>query len=437
MGRASFAGCDPYLVMRARGAHVELECLRAVRPGLSPGEKHFDADPFEVLRRLMPRVPPARAPSPDFIGGAVGYLGYELADLIEPIGLPVAGAGALPDLTMLFIDRLVAWDADAGGLAVHTLGFGHDACAARECAEASAEAFAADVASLRPSAASLRSHRRAAGALLRPFDTASHALAIDAVKQRIAAGDVYQVCLTDRLERSYDGDPWQLYRRLRDANPAPFAAYLELLEGAVVCSSPERFLRVASDRSVESRPIKGTAPRGADAAEDAENSEWLRHSEKDRAENLMIVDLVRNDLGRVCETGSIRVPELMAIEAYATVFQMVSTVSGRLRPECDAFDLVRASFPPGSMTGAPKIAAMRILNQLETARRGVYSGALGYFDARGGADLCVVIRTILVQEGRAHVHSGGGLVAESEPSSEIRELLDKARPLLSVLGDEP
>ena len=229
------------------------------------------------------------------------------------------------------------------------------------------------------------------------------------------------------------GDAWDLYRCLRRSNPAPFAAYLELPEVAIVGSSPERFLRVSEDRRVESRPIKGTRRRSPDPEIDASLRLDLERSEKDRAENLMIVDLVRNDLGRVCQTGSVEVPELMQIEDYASVFQMVSTVTGRLRPDCQVADLIRATFPPGSMTGAPKIAAMKIIDRLEESRRGIYSGALGYIDVRGTLDLCVVIRTALVSDGRVAIQSGGGIVADSEPEAELRESLDKARPLLDAL----
>ena len=265
------------------------------------------------------------------------------------------------------------------------------------------------------------------------FDAAGYAKAVDAVLEEIRAGNVYQANLTHRVERDYRGDPWDLYRELRRRNPAPFASYLELPEASVVSSSPERFLRLGADGEVESRPIKGTRPRGRDAGEDASLRRDLARSEKDRAENLMIVDLVRNDLGRVCETGSVCVPERMAIEDYASVFQMVSTVRGRLRRDCDVVDLVRATFPPGSMTGAPKIAAMRLCDRLEPVRRGVYSGAIGYLDARGGADLSVTIRTIVVRQGRAYVHAGGGIVADSDPMDEYRETLTKARPLLEAL----
>jgi len=192
---------------------------------------------------------------------------------------------------------------------------------------------------------------------------------------------------------------------------------------------------VDGEGRVESRPIKGTRPRGRDAVSDRANRDGLEASAKDRAENLMIVDLVRNDLGRVCETGSVEVPDLMVIESYASVYQMVSTICGRLRDECDVFDLVRATFPPGSMTGAPKIAAMRILDELEPVRRGIYSGALGYFDVRGGADLCVVIRTVLLIEGRAYLHTGGGIVADSNSAAEWQESMDKARLLEAALEE--
>jgi anthranilate/para-aminobenzoate synthase component I len=183
----------------------------------------------------------------------------------------------------------------------------------------------------------------------------------------------------------------------------------------------------------ESRPIKGTAARGRHPGEDEANRRALAASAKDRAENLMIVDLVRNDLGRVCQTGSVHVPDLMAIESYASVFQMVSTIRGRLRPGCDVLDLVRATFPPGSMTGAPKIAAMRLLDRLESVRRAIYSGAIGYLDARGGADLSVVIRTLFIRGGRAYLHAGGGIVADSDPVAEYDESLDKLRALFLAL----
>jgi anthranilate/para-aminobenzoate synthase component I len=257
---------------------------------------------------------------------------------------------------------------------------------------------------------------------------------VEQIRAAIAAGDLYQACLTHRLELPHAGDGFALAGALRAINPAPFACLLSLPNATLVGSSPERFLRVSTDRWVESRPIKGTRPRGTSAAADRALRTELAQAEKDRAENLMIVDLVRNDLGRVCETGSIHVPELFAVEPYATVFQLVSTVRGRLAPGHDALDAVRAAFPPGSMTGAPKLAAMELLARLEPVRRGLYSGAIGYLDLRGGADLAVTIRSVVLKDGRAYLHTGGGIVADSEPAAEWREAEDKARALLSALA---
>jgi para-aminobenzoate synthetase component 1 len=434
LGRYSFAGSDPYLVLRARGPSVELDCRRAVRPGLEPGRAVFDADPLDVLRALLP-PPPAGAPGDaPFVGGAVGYLGYELVEWIEEIGLGGLDDLVLPDLCVLFVDRLLCFDRAEERMSAHALGFGEDAAAAALRAEAAADELLRRLAepprfARRPPVEPVREPREPFAF----FDASTYAKAVDAAKQEIAAGNAYQICLTHRMERDFAGDPWSLYRRLREQNPAPFASYIELPEVAIASSSPERFLRLSPDRGVESRPIKGTRPRGSEGDEDRANRARLACSAKDRAENLMIVDLVRNDLGRVCETGSVEVPELMAIEAYASVFQMVSTVRGLLRADRDAVDLIRATFPPGSMTGAPKIAAMRILDRLEPVRRGIYSGALGYFDVRGGLDLCVVIRTVLLRNGRAYVHAGGGIVADSDPMGEYRETLDKARALVAAL----
>jgi aminodeoxychorismate synthase component I len=438
LGRHSFAGADPWLVVRARGRRVELECRRPAWPALARGRRSLDADPFEALRDLLPRERPGGDAPVPFAGGAVGYLGYELAQHLERLAPGGRDDLGLPDLVLLFADRVLAWDHAAGRLLACGLGWGEDARSAEAGAARAAEALVRAVGRAGPPAAPRRAEPEpTVGAAAAPphggVDAPGHAKAVDAVLEEIARGNVYQACLTHRLVRDFAGDPFALYQALRRINPAPFAAFLELPEVAIAGSSPERFLRVGPDGRVESRPIKGTRPRGRFPAEDAALRRELGGSPKERAENLMIVDLVRNDLGRVCETGSVEVPELMAIEAYATVFQMVSTVRGRLRRDRDVVDLLRAAFPPGSMTGAPKLAAMRLLARLEPVRRGIYSGALGYLDARGGADLSVVIRTLLVRGGRAYAHTGGGIVADSEPRAEWREGLAKARPLLAAL----
>ena len=440
LGRYSFAGADPYAVVRAWGTRVEIECRRASRPGWPLGRHRVECDPLEALRSwLPPRPAAADTVSFPFAGGAVGFLGYALAERIEPVRLHGRDDLGLPDLALLLVDRLIAIDHRNQRLVVIGLGFGADPRSASRAAARSADELCGRLESP-PASRRLPRGDRASyqGNPLDDFDQSAHAKAVDHIAEEIEAGNVYQACLTYRIERDWHGDAWNLYRRLRRLNPAPFASFFELPEAAIVTSSPERFLRLSSDHRVECRPIKGTCPRDRSPAEDARRRRMLRHSEKDRAENLMIVDLVRNDLGRVCEIGSIEVPELFAIEDYASVFQMVSTIRGRLRPDCDVVDLLRATFPPGSMTGAPKLAAMRILDRLEPVRRGIYSGAIGYLDVRGGADLSVVIRSILLRNGRAYVHTGGAIVADSDPASEWRETLAKVRPLLAALdGDGP
>ncbi len=432
LGRFSFAGADPYAVLRTWGSRIEIDALRPVRSGLPRGLTRLDGDPLEIARALLPALATDAAPELPFVGGAVGWLGYELAERLEAAALGRGPERELPDLALLYVDRVLAFDHATGSVFACGLGFG-------EAAEIEAELRVAEqCAALRAAAGAVatRSDPPAARAALEVPDPAGYVKAVDAILQEIAAGNVYQACLTTRFERALRSEPWSLYRRLRARSPAPFASFLELPEACVVGSSPERFLRLDAERRAESRPIKGTRPRGDDPAQDDALRRALLGSAKDRAENLMIVDLVRNDLGRVCETGSVAVPELMAVEAYASVFQMVSTVTGRLRADCDVFDLVRAAFPPGSMTGAPKIAAMRLLERLEPTPRGIYSGAIGYFDVRGGADLSVVIRSAVARGGRVSVGAGGGIVADSDPSAEWREALDKASPLLAAIQED-
>lgn len=430
LGRYSFFGADPYAVARIVGNRLDFEWLRAPDATV-PRVETWHGDPLERLRRLMPPRPIESPPAWPFAGGAVGYFGYELAAQFDVHEFRGRDDLALPDATWLFVDRVIVVDHQKKATHLCGLGFGETAERAGERADAGV-AWLEDALAASPGPApwsGVKAGRTRARDLVRE----EYAEAVETILEKIRAGDVYQGCLTARADRACEEDPFTLYQHLRKLNPAPFAAYLELPEVAIVSSSPERFLRVSREGVLESRPIKGTAPRSGDPVEDEALRNTLLHSLKDRAENVMIVDLVRNDLGRVCEVGSVAVPELLVVEAYAAVFQLVSTVVGRLAPGNDVFDAIHAAFPPGSMTGAPKIAAMKILDQLEPVRRAIYSGALGYLDAWGGADLSVVIRTLLVQDGRAFVHAGGGIVADSTPDAEYAEALAKLGPLLAAL----
>jgi para-aminobenzoate synthetase component 1 len=472
LGRHSFAGANPYLWLHARGREVEIDVRRDVRPGLSKGFHRIEADPIDSARSLLPRADSliystrttAAFGNPrwheatglsaglelPFLAGAVGYFGYELASTIEPqLRFENADTLALPDLSLAFVDQVLAYDHEFERLWIVGLGFGDGRSPSefgpREAAVMRSRNVVDELAlkiegnlSEERTVPSAQRPRKTAGAfpsLESTVDASGYAKAVDGILEEIAAGNVYQANFSQRLTLDAPVDPWQIYRSLRLHNPAPFGAYLSLPDAVVLSSSPERFLRVDGSRQIESRPIKGTRPRGEDELEDVRLATELVSSEKDRAENLMIVDLVRNDLGRVCVPGSISVPELMKIETYAAVFQMVSTVTGTLATGRDVFDLLRATFPPGSMTGAPKLASISLLEKLETVRRGVYAGALGYLDLRGGLDLSVVIRTIIWKEGRANLHVGGGVVADSSPEAEYLESLDKAKAPLAALDE--
>ncbi len=434
--RHSFAGIDPWATLCVRGRRIELDVHRAFHPALEPGRHESEGDPLDALRRLVPRLEGPGADLP-FVGGAVGVFGYELAPRLPALarlGSGVAGTRSderPADCVFLLVDRLLARDAETGALMAVGLG------ASEGKARAAADALA------------LASRRRdpAGEALLRqrfdaPVEPAApnvepraedHARRVGRILDHIREGDCYQACLTHAIELDAPADPFVRHAALRARNPAPFAATLTLPDGVLVSSSPERFLRVDAKGRLESRPIKGTCRRDPDPDRDAAARAALARSEKDRAENLMIVDLVRNDLGRVCELGSVHVPELFSVERFASVSHLVSTIRGQLRPGLDALDAVAACFPAGSMTGAPKLAAMRILRALEPARRGAYSGALGYLDVAGGLDLSVVIRTALVRDGVASIGTGGGIVLDSEAHLEWEEARDKTRALREAI----
>jgi len=347
-------------------------------------------------------------------GGFVGYLGYEAKADCDG---EMAHAAATPDAAFVLADRLVAFDHHERRtylLALEAVG-----------SERWIEETAARLPRLSPLAPPLPADSRVD---LRPHRSRRRYLDDIAACQRyLVAGDSYEICLTNKLSGAAKVDPLASYRALRRGNPAPFAAFLRFGDLAVLSSSPERFLSVDREGGAESRPIKGTSRRGATPEEDARLAAGLRDDEKSRAENVTIVDLVRNDLGRVCVAGSIGVPELLRVETYETLHQLVSGVSGRLRPGIGAVECARACFPPGSMTGAPKRRTMEILDQLEGEARGVYSGAIGYFGLGGGCDLSVAIRTIVLAKESATIGAGGAIVVESSPEQELEEMLLKAR----------
>jgi len=268
------------------------------------------------------------------------------------------------------------------------------------------------------------------------FTPEEYIKAVGKVREYIAAGDVFQVNLSQRFEANLTVPPYALYRRLRQVNPAPFASYLNFDGVTVVSASPERFLKLQGDL-VETRPIKGTRPRGKDSVEDAALAQELLHSIKDRAENIMIVDLERNDLGRVCRYGSIKVTELAILETFPTVFHLTSTIVGRLRQDKSNIDLLKAAFPGGSITGAPKVRAMEIIDELEPTKRSIYTGSIGYLSFNGDIDLNIVIRTFLIKGDKAYFQVGGGIVYDSNPEAEYRETLDKAKALIQALQLAP
>jgi para-aminobenzoate synthetase len=359
----------------------------------------------------------------DLTCGFVGYFGYELK---EDCDGRLAHHSALPDASFIFADRLVAFD--HAEQTTYVLCLTDPACAREN--EQWLEETTRRVAAAPPPPALDLSPGGEADSPVEFRLSRSHERYIEDIercKELLTEGETYEVCLTNRIWTDARVEPFRLYRILRHINPAPFSAFLRLGDVAIASSSPERFLKVHRDRWVEAKPIKGTCGRGRDRDEDRRLSEDLRTDEKNRAENLMITDLLRNDLGIVCDIGTVHVPHLMEVESYETVHQLVSTVAGRLREELGAADCIRACFPGGSMTGAPKKRTMEIIDELEEEPRGVYSGAIGYLGLSGAADLNIVIRTIVMHEGSALIGTGGAIVMQSDAEDEYEEILLKAQ----------
>ncbi|WP_405484146.1 aminodeoxychorismate synthase component I [Nocardia sp. NBC_00511] len=365
----------------------------------------------------------------DFAGGYVGYLGYEMK---AECGAGARHTAPTPDAQWIFADRLVVVDHEAGRTHLLALAEPDSPAAALDWLAANRVVVDTLPTWENPPAVELRADELTVAPLLtRGKDR--YLADVAACREQLLAGESYEICLTDSAYFPADTDGLSVYRTLRRCNPAPYAAFLRFGELEVASASPERFLKVDRAGTVESKPIKGTAPRGLTPGEDAALAAELARNPKTRAENLMIVDLLRNDLGRVCEIGSVHVPKLMAVETYTTLHQLVSTVRGTLRPGLDVIDCLRACFPGGSMTGAPKLRTLEIIDTLETEARGIYSGTIGFLGLGGTADLNIVIRTAVRHEGRWRVGAGGAVVLDSDPLAEYQEMVWKAATALRAL----
>lgn len=423
LGRWSYVAADPFLTLTSKDGRIAL------------GERSFTGDPFAVVQRALAHYRLGHDPAlpVPFQTGAVGWLGYDLAHHLEHLPHPARDDLALPDLMLGFYDAVLAFDLHARRAWALSSGMPETA---PEAAMHRRQARLAELlARLEGAAPPALPDGGAAEVAIRSNVTRSaYEAAVQRVVDYILAGDIFQANLAQRfLAELPDGlDPFGLYLRLRRRNPAPFAAYLDLGEVVLASASPERFLALRDGR-VETRPIKGTRPRGATPEEDARQAQALLASAKDRAENVMIVDLLRNDLSRVCRDHTVLTPEICVLESFATVHHLVSTVTGALKAGMDAVDLLRATFPGGSITGAPKIRAMEIIAELEPTRRGPYCGAIGWLGFDGWMDTSITIRTFALKGRMVAFQAGGGIVADSEPAAEYEETLAKARALIEAL----
>ena len=384
------------------------------------GEVVSQADPFTLLKQALGQVRPMTCGLP-FSGGAIGYFGYDLARRIEKLPVQACDAEQIADMAIGIYQWAVVVDHHLQQSWLVGYDLPADLCAKllQQFGQLPAQTEPDDFKVLQAPQANR--------------DQAGYTAAFNKIKAYLKEGDCYQVNLTQRFASPCVGDAWVAYALLRKINAAPFSAFLNLPGVQVLSSSPERFLKVTANR-VETKPIKGTRPRKLDAAEDAQQIAELQASEKDRAENVMIVDLLRNDLGKCCVKGSVKTPELFAVESYATVHHLVSTVTGELAAGKHALDLLRSCFPGGSITGAPKIRAMEIIEELEPHRRGIYCGAIGYIGFDGNMDTNIAIRTLVHSHGWIRFWAGGGIVNDSLAAEEYQECFDKAEALLQMLA---
>ena len=431
LGRYSFMGSSPFLIVSTRGSEVFV--TRGVE------ESRLTGNPFDVMNHLLQvyRLDTGSPPVP-FVAGAVGYFSYDLCHFIEQLPSTAVDDLRLPECYFGFYDLVLAFDNLQGKTYIVSTGFPElrekeRMRRARERLNEVKDKLTGVSGSAMEIAGKLISPPAEQVTLKGGFTHKEYVEAVEKARQYIIDGDIFEVNISQCFEAELSITPYELYRRLRQINPAPFASYLGFDEVTVVSASPERFIHCQGDW-VETRPIKGTRPRGKTPEEDEALAKELLNSEKDLAENMMIVDLERNDLGRVCRFGTVKVTELAILEVFPTVFHLTSTVVGRLREENNCIDLLKATFPGGSITGAPKIRAMEIIDELEPTKRSVYTGNIGYLSFDGNLDLSIVIRTFLVKGDKVYFQVGGAVVYDSDPEAEYQETLDKARALINALN---
>jgi anthranilate synthase component 1 len=428
-GRYSFLGVAPKLVFRSRAQSV------SIAPARAPTQWRSVADPFGAVKEFLAgyRQVPVRG-LPRFSGGLVGYLGYDLVRHFERLPEHAADDLGLPDQHLMLVDTLLVFDNTAQKIKVVTHAAVSDGCDLRAAYDAACATIEALIERLRRR---LDVPARLGAADGSPqvrsnLTQAQYEAMVRRAKEYIVAGDVIQVVLAQRFECPLRADPFSIYRCLRTVNPAPYMFYLRLGDATLIGSSPEVMVRLEG-REITVRPIAGTRPRGTEERADASMERELVTDPKEIAEHIMLVDLGRNDVGRVATIGSVEVTERMIVERYSHVMHLVSNVRGELQEDRDCFDAFRATFPAGTLTGAPKVRAMQIIEELEPVRRGVYGGAIGYFSFSGNMDTCIGIRTILVQGNRLYVGAGAGIVADSVPEREHAECVNKARAMIQAV----
>ncbi|MFZ5969371.1 MAG: aminodeoxychorismate synthase component I [Bacillota bacterium] len=418
LGKYSFIGYDPFLVFKSKNNHITILENERI--------KEYTGDPFEKLKLLFKQYHMDYKTELPFIGGAVGYLAYDLCHHVEKLPRTAVDDVNIPDCFLGFYDGVIIVDHGSQDVYIAALGI-------NELPEVVIDRIEKHILSgemKKENVDILKNPRKVV--FTSNFEKEEYFSAVQRVKDYIRSGDIYQANLTQRFTCEMEDSAFELYTKLRKINPAPFASFLDFGEGHIVSSSPERFIQIR-DRMIETRPIKGTRPRGKTPGEDVKNKEELLASEKDQSELLMIVDLERNDLGKISRTGTVKVTELFHLEEYPTVFHLVSTVRGELKDECDVVDCLKATFPGGSITGAPKIRAMEVIDELEPTQRNVYTGSIGYIGFNGDVDLNIVIRTIVCKDGKAYFQTGGGIVWDSDPQLEYEECFHKARALMEAL----